>query len=107
MISFHVPSVSATAVPACGTRDGLPHVHCLRHCVDIVCVKLSQLTLIRHFFTPARPASLTTMGNGAVPRGPLPNPPWVMLQMARACRQPVRSRAHGSSLAGLADRLVT
>jgi hypothetical protein len=25
------------------------------------------LILIRHFFTPARPASLTTMGNGAVP----------------------------------------
>jgi hypothetical protein len=30
-------------------------------------VKEEQLTLIRHFFIPARPASPTTMGNGAAP----------------------------------------
>jgi hypothetical protein len=54
-----------------------------------------HLTLIRHYFEPAKAMSPTAAGNRAVPRRPPRNPLRVMLCGAGACEELARSDAHG------------
>jgi hypothetical protein len=54
-----------------------------------------SLTLIRHYFEPAKAMSPTASGNKTVARRPPRNPLGVMFRAVGACKQPVRSSARG------------